>query len=653
MIKKEETKELFEIMFFYTSKDMEDTTKELNKIQRLFARFIIPSEKTAMQTYNAVNKYNKMTASAIKEFAPLFETEFKDKYPRLNITQELKLFNTTLNILKCQWALTLTEIIDQTAAYYIKETICKNNNEKKLIKIYGNEYPKTEDIFEPFNSTIIKELVPEIDFIVDELINNRFGKNKRKSILNPAFKEEKDNIEYEKFNEMLELIPDENIIKLKEDYLKTVFMLFEEYLKIKNDAKKEINEKMLTVEKNFPEISEYAFKIAETFDKVINPITVQDNNLTDEQKQIKKRIEENFKQINSKEMSFIIFYMTEKEDPLSEMVMTTKNIISMLMCNLPVPGINSCLKSTPGTLKAAIEGDLIEIICQNPEEKIEDLKFKINIKNIKRINNSLKIQKPLNLNQFINNMTGIVNLLEENDISKELKKMLTAGGLNEEKSQQLSLIISLGYIIGVRTKELKINKIKLRQNQKNLDFKEDKSSTSPQTLQSPTDEKTQAEHQKLKDENENLKQKNLRLELKIKELKEYIKKETNQKAKEMANDFLLELIDKDLEIQEEEPDISFPQFLNKKVVVFGGHETWVNHMKEFLPGVIYVNKDKNPDEQLIRNADSVWIQTNAISHTFYHKVANIIKNTGFKNIKFCGSSSASDCARRIYLEERE
>ena len=238
--KASEIEELYQIIFFYKSKEIEDTVKELNRIQLIYAKVITSPEKMAMRLYNEINKYNKMTDSAIKEYGAIFEEEFKDKYDGLDIIQELKIFNAIINVQKGIGILNMTKLIDQSAAYFIKSQISQYGKEKELKEIYG-EYPNERDIFLPANSTIIKEILPETDYIVDDLIRRRFKGKKVKSILDYKKKEEKETLEYEKFNEMLNLIPDENIIKLKEEYLQTVLKIFEEYLKIKERIKNTID----------------------------------------------------------------------------------------------------------------------------------------------------------------------------------------------------------------------------------------------------------------------------------------------------------------------------------------------------------------------------------------------------------------------------
>ena len=58
----------------------------------------------------------------------------------------------------------------------------------------------------------------------------------------------------------------------------------------------------------------------------------------------------------------------------------------------------------------------------------------------------------------------------------------------------------------------------------------------------------------------------------------------------------------------------------KKICIFGGHETWIKVIKErFINARFYRGGDLHSLD-VIRNADEIWIQSNAISHSFYGKV---------------------------------
>lgn len=60
--------------------------------------------------------------------------------------------------------------------------------------------------------------------------------------------------------------------------------------------------------------------------------------------------------------------------------------------------------------------------------------------------------------------------------------------------------------------------------------------------------------------------------------------------------------------------------VTKKIYIFGGHPTWINGIKGSLPNAQFFKEGNLHSLDIIRNADEIWIQPNAISHSFYGKV---------------------------------
>lgn len=80
----------------------------------------------------------------------------------------------------------------------------------------------------------------------------------------------------------------------------------------------------------------------------------------------------------------------------------------------------------------------------------------------------------------------------------------------------------------------------------------------------------------------------------------------------------------DLEEPEEmaEEEAAFPYEVRKDTVIFGGHATWEKVIRPLLKGnVRFIDKDLFTfDPAIIRSADVVWIQPNAMSHTQYYRI---------------------------------
>jgi len=93
-------------------------------------------------------------------------------------------------------------------------------------------------------------------------------------------------------------------------------------------------------------------------------------------------------------------------------------------------------------------------------------------------------------------------------------------------------------------------------------------------------------------------------------------------------------------------EIELPYTPKANVVVFGGHESWLRTFKLLVKNVRIVDPYTKPDINLIRNADVVWIQNNAIPHSFYNRIMNIVRTRKIP-IKYFAYASASKCAIQL------
>lgn len=88
-----------------------------------------------------------------------------------------------------------------------------------------------------------------------------------------------------------------------------------------------------------------------------------------------------------------------------------------------------------------------------------------------------------------------------------------------------------------------------------------------------------------------------------------------------------------------DPD-KFPYEVQNSTVIFGGHDTWAKAIKPLLKGnVRFVEKELYTfDPALIRSASVVWLQTNSMTHSFYHR---IVENAKTNNKALCFFTNAS------------
>lgn len=96
--------------------------------------------------------------------------------------------------------------------------------------------------------------------------------------------------------------------------------------------------------------------------------------------------------------------------------------------------------------------------------------------------------------------------------------------------------------------------------------------------------------------------------------------------------------------------ISLPFRVERRVLIFGGHDTWLKAIRPMLPGARFFEKESLPDLNAIRNADSLWIQTNAMSHEFYYRVLGVARKHEIP-VRYFAFASARKCAIQVAEDE--
>lgn len=99
-----------------------------------------------------------------------------------------------------------------------------------------------------------------------------------------------------------------------------------------------------------------------------------------------------------------------------------------------------------------------------------------------------------------------------------------------------------------------------------------------------------------------------------------------------------------------ETEIEFPWQTKRRIVAFGGHDTWRKAIRPMLPGIRFFDREMLPDINAIRGADVVWIQSNALSHPFYYRIIELARKENIP-IRYFGFASARKCAEQLVLDE--
>ncbi len=158
----------------------------------------------------------------------------------------------------------------------------------------------------------------------------------------------------------------------------------------------------------------------------------------------------------------------------------------------------------------------------------------------------------------------------------------------------------------------------------------------------------------LKRENKNLKALISKLERRLRESAEALK--NADESLTQATSELGELRSMIRTPEKEQADytttVAFPYTVKKRIVVFGGHSSWRKAIRPLLPNVRFTDPSAQTNTALILNADVVWIQTNALSHSSFYKIIDLVRkhNIELHYFKFAG---AEKCAEQLVLTEQD
>ena len=167
---------------------------------------------------------------------------------------------------------------------------------------------------------------------------------------------------------------------------------------------------------------------------------------------------------------------------------------------------------------------------------------------------------------------------------------------------------------------------------------------------------------------EKLQRENKQQLLEIKELRAVLKKERhehsniNRKLEKQSeifsceHDELVRLREAIFNFQQEvadetlESNITFPYKTQGKICVVGGNIPWLKAIKTMLPNVRFISTETAPNQDIIKNADAVWIQVNSLPHGYFYGIINIVRTNKIP-LKYFGYSGVKKCAEQLVSEE--
>ena len=96
--------------------------------------------------------------------------------------------------------------------------------------------------------------------------------------------------------------------------------------------------------------------------------------------------------------------------------------------------------------------------------------------------------------------------------------------------------------------------------------------------------------------------------------------------------------------------VSFPYTAKRRTLIVGGRESWVKAIRPLLNNVRYLSPSEQPNPGVILNSEVVWLQTNAMGHSSFYKIIDLIRRNDIK-VCYFKYAGAEKCAEQLALEE--
>jgi len=104
--------------------------------------------------------------------------------------------------------------------------------------------------------------------------------------------------------------------------------------------------------------------------------------------------------------------------------------------------------------------------------------------------------------------------------------------------------------------------------------------------------------------------------------------------------------------KEQNLNISFPYKANKKTVVVGGSDTWINKLKEKLENVIFLSSSTRLNQDVLKSAESIWIQTISLKHADFYAITSY-NNKHHIPINYFSCSNIDRCLKQFIEKDNQ
>ncbi|MBP5231147.1 MAG: hypothetical protein ILO68_05390, partial [Clostridia bacterium] len=254
----------------------------------------------------------------------------------------------------------------------------------------------------------------------------------------------------------------------------------------------------------------------------------------------------------------------------------------------------------------------------------------------------------VNFSQYLYRMTGLL-YPRDNEIEKDLALLHEHCGFSEEAALLMERLCHLSDTIrSAQTKNMSVTDVD-RLVLEHFGREEEKEEPEPdgQSAEeklarlseqlSKRKEELKAEHEEhalTRKRAEKLEQENAELKAELNELRTMIRQDSGNEEQSGPDS------------APSSPPVPLPYAASGRYVVFGGHDSWLKAIRPLLPNVRFINKKMRPDPNLIRNADVVWLQSNAIGHPDYYFITDLVRTAGIP-IRYFSFASAEKCAEQL------
>ena len=616
---------------------------ELTKVKSVFQRNVDMAYKVQrthksdfVERYDLTDVNCKRRIKAVMNLLPEFKERYGKQYPELEMEEDLA--NIASLPVMTYDSIERSASLCLGAALWMLDRAWESETSLEVSDLLPESYSGVDcvDVYDTrFHHSVFKKMLL--------VIQTRYGKDKSKYVVPESIFDKRD--PEDAFHKIMALLPPERI-ELAVENLKQKFWEWADlYFDVLSPMVKELNRLDEAMDRLEDQMREYLDRKPKKPDfAALQDLTLMDDRpligRLSEEEQIAECVGDNFAAAfcnfhidDPYEICFAILYLLDQDDDYAWVY----SFMTAVVCRAAA--------MLPWGLELYSEMD--DGIWFQDNEWIEPKPFDpewYETKYAGELYEDDDDPHDVSLAQLVYQYTGAVLPRDMNRFDG-LKKELRAKGL---KPSQVSTLCAMMNVIGeVSRQRFDFSKYADQDDWDDWDAEEE---AVTEDLASEN-EKLKAELAKLRKQ---AKEANYNLSRENRELKDQLEKMeagAGELRQELAD--LREVVFNQQngaeEEKAEESKISFPYHTSRRLVAFGGHDSWLREIKFKLPDVRFMSDDISSPE-IIKRADVVWIQTNCIGHKSYNIIIDLARKYSRK-VRYFAYASATKCAEQVVEEE--